>query len=101
MMQFAVYIDGGVLAPIVQVDTSTSGTQWGTGGMATKLTAARLATAAGCKMVISNAGKVEQIPRILRGEKLGTVFHPVPNALKGRRRWILSVPVKVSTLSIC
>mmetsp|Transcript_19273 Transcript_19273/g.34368 ORF Transcript_19273/g.34368 Transcript_19273/m.34368 type:complete len:449 (-) Transcript_19273:60-1406(-) len=78
----------------LEVDTSTSGTQWGTGGMATKLTAARLATAAGCKMVISNAGKVEQIPRILRGEKLGTVFHPVPNALKGRRRWILSVPVK-------
>ncbi len=32
-------------------DTSTSGTQWGTGGMATKLTAGRIATAAGCTMV--------------------------------------------------
>ena len=39
------------LAPL-QVDTSTKGTQWGTGGMATKLTAARIATAAGCRMVI-------------------------------------------------
>jgi len=78
----------------LEVDTSTSGTQWGTGGMATKLTAARLATAAGCKMVISNAAKVEQIPRIVAGEPLGTVFHPVANALRGRRRWILSVPVK-------
>jgi glutamate 5-kinase len=32
-------------------DTTTSGTQWGTGGMATKLTAARIATAAGTAMV--------------------------------------------------
>jgi len=78
----------------LQVDTSLSGTQWGTGGMATKLTAASLATAAGCKMVISHASHVERILRIVEGEKLGTVFYPVANALKGRRRWILSVPVK-------
>ena len=31
----------------LNVDTSTSGTQWGTGGMATKITAAQIATAAG------------------------------------------------------
>lgn len=35
----------------LRADTSTSGTQWGTGGMATKLTAGRIATAAGCTMV--------------------------------------------------
>jgi hypothetical protein len=33
------------------VDISSSGTQWGTGGMSTKLTAGRIATAAGCTMV--------------------------------------------------
>uniref|UniRef100_A0A061QL43 Glutamate 5-kinase n=1 Tax=Tetraselmis sp. GSL018 TaxID=582737 RepID=A0A061QL43_9CHLO len=78
----------------LQVDTSTRGTQWGTGGMATKLTAARIATAAGCKMAISHAAHVERILGIVGGERLGTVFHPVANALRGRRRWILSVPVK-------
>jgi glutamate 5-kinase len=36
-------------------DTSTKGTQWGTGGMATKLTAGRIATAAGCTMVRAHA----------------------------------------------
>ena len=36
----------------LQADTSTQGTQWGTGGMATKLTAARIAVAAGTTMVI-------------------------------------------------
>lgn len=38
------------LASLV-VDTNTQGTQWGTGGMATKLTAARIATAGGCSTV--------------------------------------------------
>ena len=37
------------------VDTTTRGTQWGTGGMATKLTAARIATAAGTRMVICHS----------------------------------------------
>lgn len=78
----------------LQVDTSTKGTQWGTGGMATKLTAARIATAAGCKMAICNASNPRNILGILAGERVGTVFHPISCPLKGRKRWILSVPVK-------
>ncbi|PNW70105.1 hypothetical protein CHLRE_17g705850v5 [Chlamydomonas reinhardtii] len=76
-------------------DTSTRGTQWGTGGMATKLTAGRIATAAGCTMVICNSTAPENIVRIVKGEpKLGTKFFPLPHSLKGRKRWILSVPVR-------
>ncbi|KAG2450762.1 hypothetical protein HYH02_004599 [Chlamydomonas schloesseri] len=76
-------------------DTSTRGTQWGTGGMATKLTAGRIATAAGCTMVICNSNAPENIVRIVKGEpKLGTKFFPLPHSLKGRKRWILSVPVR-------
>eukprot|EP00983_Pelagomonas_calceolata_P102957 1158866-Pelagomonas_calceolata.AAC.4 len=36
----------------LNADTKTKGTQWGTGGMATKLTAGRIAVAAGCTMVV-------------------------------------------------
>ncbi len=61
------------------------GTQWGTGGMATKLTAARLATAAGCHMVICQGSQPEQISAILRGERAGTVFYPHLQALKCAR----------------
>ncbi|KAG2438154.1 hypothetical protein HXX76_005762 [Chlamydomonas incerta] len=76
-------------------DTSTRGTQWGTGGMATKLTAGRIATAAGCTMVICNSTAPENIVRIAQGEpKLGTKFFPLPHSLKGRKRWVLSVPVR-------
>jgi hypothetical protein len=66
-----------------QVDTSTAGTQWGTGGMGTKLTAARIATAAGCKMVICNAASPESIAAlVLRGQHVGTLFHAHPQANK-------------------
>ena len=43
----------------LSVDTSTSGTQWGTGGMATKITAAQIATASGCHVVICKTEQPE------------------------------------------
>eukprot|EP00798_Chlamydomonas_sp_ICE-L_P013420 gene13420-19275_t len=76
-------------------DTSTEGTQWGTGGMATKLTAGRIATAAGCTMCICLSSEPENIVKILRGdEKIGTKFYPLQHKLKGRKRWIMSVPIR-------
>ena len=76
------------------VDTSTQGTQWGTGGMATKLTAARMATAAGCRMVICHYSEPKNVIKILNGEQIGTIFDPLEQPLKGRKRWILAVPVR-------
>lgn len=70
------------------------GSQWGTGGMATKLTAANLATAAGTRMVICN-GDPELVPRmVLDGEQIGTVFLPAPAPVQGHKRWILSTPAR-------
>ena len=51
----------------------------GTGGMQTKLSAAKIATEAGADMVIANGDYVEHIMQIIDGELLGTLFtaHPV------------------------
>lgn len=46
----------------------------GTGGMATKLSAARLATTAGADMVIANGRDVGVIHQILEGKSVGTLF---------------------------
>lgn len=46
----------------------------GTGGMATKLQAAQIATAAGCDMVIANGSKPQILYRIVEGESIGTRF---------------------------
>ena len=50
----------------------------GTGGMQTKLSAARIATASGADMVIANGDRVEHIMEVVEGKVLGTLFtaHP-------------------------
>lgn len=51
-----------------------SGSSLGTGGMATKLSAAQIATQAGCEMVIANGGKPELLYDIVDGKRVGTRF---------------------------
>lgn len=46
----------------------------GTGGMATKIHAAKICTAAGCDMVIANGAKPELLYKITSGESAGTRF---------------------------
>lgn len=47
---------------------------FGTGGMTTKIAAARLANSAGVDMVIANGEDVGNVTRILNGEEVGTLF---------------------------
>lgn len=49
-------------------------TTFGTGGMSTKIAAAKMANSAGTDMVIANGENVENIARILNGEEVGTLF---------------------------
>lgn len=50
------------------------GSKVGTGGMATKLTAAEIATAAGADMVIANGGDFHVIHKVMEGRNYGTLF---------------------------
>ena len=52
-----------------------AGTKHGTGGMETKLKAAKIATDAGCDMIIMNGAKLEQLYSIVDGERVGTRFY--------------------------
>lgn len=67
-------IDGEVLAM-----AKGSASSVGTGGMSTKLVAARIATSSGADMVIANARNVEIIHDIFEGEFVGTTFHADKN----------------------
>jgi len=51
-----------------------SGSFLGTGGMATKLSAAQIATKAGTSMVIVNGGDTHNIVRVVDGVNIGTIF---------------------------
>lgn len=59
---------------LLNMGKGSTGSKVGTGGMATKLTAARIATAAGSDMVIANGGDFHNIHRIVEGDKCGTLF---------------------------
>ncbi len=51
-----------------------AGSDVGTGGMSTKISAAKIATASGADMVIANGDDVSNITRIMLGEDIGTIF---------------------------
>ncbi|MBQ8816257.1 MAG: glutamate 5-kinase [Lachnospiraceae bacterium] len=59
---------------IMQMGRSTTGSSVGTGGMGTKLIAARIATKSGADMIIANSQNVSVIHEIMEGENVGTLF---------------------------
>ena len=62
----------------------------GTGGMVTKVEAAKLATACGVTVVIADGREKDVILRVAAGEKVGTRFLPSTSQLESRKRWMLS-----------
>ena len=58
-----------------------AGTSFGTGGMKTKLSAAKIATESGADMIITNGNDVDNIRAVLNGEPVGTLVlaHKVPH----------------------
>lgn len=53
-------------------------TNLGTGGMATKITAATIATAVGADMVILNGENIGILSDLFQGKDVGTIFHAHP-----------------------
>ncbi|MBQ3952535.1 MAG: glutamate 5-kinase, partial [Oscillospiraceae bacterium] len=62
------------LTPEITAMAGGSGTWRGTGGMVTKLAAARIAMASGFDMVISNGSRLGDIYDIVAGKDVGTRF---------------------------
>ncbi|MDE6917970.1 MAG: glutamate 5-kinase, partial [Lachnospiraceae bacterium] len=59
---------------LLDMGKASTGSSVGTGGMETKLTAARIATYSGADMVIANGRDVRVIHRIMEGRNYGTIF---------------------------
>ncbi len=60
----------------------------GTGGMLTKIEAAKIATCSGVTLIVANGRKENVVNRILQAENIGTKFLPQEQMLKARARWI-------------
>jgi glutamate 5-kinase len=62
----------------------------GTGGMHTKVQAARIATQGGTHVVLAAGAQRDIVLRAVAGEPVGTHFLPVGDHLESRRRYLLS-----------
>ncbi|MGD9333386.1 MAG: glutamate 5-kinase [Desulfobacterales bacterium] len=60
----------------------------GTGGMLSKIKAARKVTAAGIPMVIANGNTPDILKKLFSAEEVGTFFVPKTKKLKSRKCWI-------------
>ena len=61
----------------------------GTGGMITKINAAKIVTTAGCNMIICNSNKIERLIDIINGENIGTLFIKNENSFTSREHWMI------------
>lgn len=59
---------------LLRMGKGSTGTDVGTGGMATKLMAAQIATSSGADMIIANGKDMHVIHRIMDGKPYGTLF---------------------------
>jgi glutamate 5-kinase len=76
------------ISPAIWATAGDAGTVRGTGGMITKLEAARIATRSGISMVLASAEEDGILSRIVAGEDVGTLFLPNDDTLVQRERWI-------------
>ncbi len=66
-----------------------AGSTYSTGGMKTKLLAAKIAAVAGCATIIASGYEKNALHRLMEAETLGTYIHPAKR-LSQRERWILN-----------
>lgn len=76
------------ITPEVEQWARGAGTGLGTGGMVTKLLAARVAMNSGVFVVVANGERRGFIAEIMEGKEVGTVFVPRDYKLRHRARWI-------------
>ena len=76
------------ITPEIEALAGGAGSTAGTGGMRTKIAAAKMAMSAGVTMVIARGDEDGVIRAILRGEAVGTLFPAKEAHLKARKSWL-------------
>ncbi len=87
-------LDAKLVATVPNIDKSVTElaantkSALGTGGMKSKLRAARLATAAGESVIMANGSIDGILDRVFAGEPVGTLFLPHGNDVPAWKRWV-------------
>jgi glutamate 5-kinase len=73
----------------IMESAGSSGSTHSTGGMQTKLEAAKIASNAGCRIIIGDGREKNSVTRIMSAEEIGTLFLP-KRKLSNKQRWLLN-----------
>ena len=76
------------ITPRMERQAKKTGGELGTGGMVTKIQAAKRCTSSGIAMIIANGGNPSALQEIVSGEFRGTLFLPAANRLNVKKKWI-------------
>lgn len=76
------------VTPEIEALAGGAGTAGGTGGMVTKLAAAKIAMSAGVTMVIARGDRFGVMREVLEGKPVGTVFFARDEHLRARKAWL-------------
>ena len=76
------------ITPELEAVAGGRGSDLGSGGMASKIAAAWVATFSGVGVAVASAAEENVLLRIADGEKVGTYFHPHERRASARRLWI-------------
>lgn len=68
------------------------GSEVGTGGMRTKISAAKIATQSGIDVLLANSESPDVLLRIWRRERVGTRFHAQTDPMNAKKSWMLFGP---------
>jgi len=97
----------GQVVPVVEritseIEAMAEGTTSETalGGMVSKISAAKLATRAGCGVFIASGGEKDIIARLLSGQGPGTFFVPSGLPLEARKRWLAFFQRPTATIQV-
>jgi glutamate 5-kinase len=88
------------VTPALEQVAGGAGSAVGTGGMATKLRAAKRCLQLGVPCVIASGRDPTSLPRILAGQEVGTLFVPSGERLRGKRRWLAHVSKPRGTVRV-
>lgn len=97
----------GQIVPVVEritpeIEAMAGGTtsETATGGMISKISAAKLATRAGCGVFIASGAEPEILARLLRGRGPGTFFVPAGLPLEAKKRWLAYFQRPAGTIAV-
>jgi glutamate 5-kinase len=87
------------ITPEIEAMAGVAGSSVGSGGMVTKIMAARIAMNAGCRMAIALGKALHPLSALLAGERC-TWFLPSSEPKAARKRWIAGVLAPMGSLAV-